>query len=32
MRKIKLNEPCNCNSGIKYKKCCANKNLESMKK
>ena len=25
MVKVKPNEPCPCNSGIKYKKCCANK-------
>ena len=25
MVKVKPNEPCTCGSGIKYKKCCANK-------
>lgn len=27
MSKIKINDPCSCGSGIKYKKCCGNDNV-----
>lgn len=28
LRKLGRNEPCHCGSGIKYKKCCLNKDIE----
>lgn len=32
MVKVKPNEPCPCNSGLKYKKCCVNKSTNIITK